>query len=181
VEVFKDVGKRKKELEEELGELDSIVESRELTEVEINKRDECSQNLERTLFQEEVSWRQKSMALWLKEGDRNTTFFHKLANSHKRNNKVAAMMVEGNRTEDPAVIQKHIVQFYKALYFEQFQGRPNRILASMMENIMSIDEGEKAWMEREFEENEVWEVVRKLKGDKEPRPDDFSMAFFQTC
>jgi hypothetical protein len=37
VEVFGDVGKRKKELEEELGELDSIVESRELMEVEINK------------------------------------------------------------------------------------------------------------------------------------------------
>ena len=29
--MFGDVGKRKKELEEELGELDSIVESRELT------------------------------------------------------------------------------------------------------------------------------------------------------
>jgi hypothetical protein len=63
VEVFGDVGKRKKELKEELGELDSIVESRELTKVEINKRDKCSQNLERTLFQEKVSWRQKSRAL----------------------------------------------------------------------------------------------------------------------
>jgi hypothetical protein len=51
----------------------------------------------------------------------------------------------------------------------------------MMENIMSIDEGERAWMEREFDENEVWEVVRKLKGDKTPGPDGFSMAFFQKC
>ena len=77
--------------------------------MEINKRDECSQNLERTLFQEELSWRQKSWALWLKEGDLNTMFFHRLANSHRCNNTVAAMMVEGNRTEDPAVIQEHIV------------------------------------------------------------------------
>jgi hypothetical protein len=149
--VFGDVGKRKKELEEELGELDRIVESRELTEVEINKRDECSPNLERTLFQEEVSWRQKSRALWLKEGDWNTMFFHRLANSHRRNNTVAAMMVEGNKTKDPAVIQEHIVHFYKTLYSEQFLGRPNRILALVMENIMLIDEGEQAWMECEFE------------------------------
>jgi hypothetical protein len=48
----------------------------------------------------------------------------------------------------------------------------------MMENIMSIDGGERAWMEREFEENEVWEVVRKLKGDKALGPDGFSKAFF---
>jgi hypothetical protein len=90
-----------------------------------------------------VSWRQKSRALWLKEGDQNMMFFHRLANSHRRNNTVAAMMVEGNRTEDPAVIQEHIVHFYKTLYSEQFQGRQNRILATMMKNIMSIDEGER--------------------------------------
>jgi hypothetical protein len=36
-------------------------------------------------------------------------------------------------------------------------------------------------MEREFEEEEVCEVVRKLKGDKAPGLDGFSMAFFQKC
>jgi hypothetical protein len=41
VEVF--IGKRKKELEEDLGELDRIIERRELAE-EIIKQDECSQN-----------------------------------------------------------------------------------------------------------------------------------------
>jgi hypothetical protein len=30
-------------------------------------------------------------------------------------------------------------------------------------------------------EEEVWEVVRKMKGDKAPGPDGFSMAFFQKC
>ena len=45
----------------------------------------------------------------------------------------------------------------------------------------SIDEEEKQWMEREFEEGEVWEVVRNLKGDKAPRPDGFSIGFFQKC
>jgi hypothetical protein len=181
VEVFGDIGRRKKELKEELGELDRIGEDRELTAEEIIKRDECSHKLERTLFQEEVSWRQKSRALWLKEGDRNTGYFHRVANSHRRNNTMAVMMVDGNRTEDLAAITDHIVQFYKILYFEQYQGRPTRLFTPLMENLNSIDEGEKVWLEREFGEEEVWEVVRKMKGDKAPGPDGFSMAFFQKC
>jgi hypothetical protein len=37
------------------------------------------------------------------------------------------------------------------------------------------------WLERGFEEQEVWEVVREMNGDKAPGPDGFSMAFFQKC
>jgi hypothetical protein len=50
-----------------------------------------------------------------------------------------------------------------------------------MESVSSIDEGERAWMKREFAEEEVWEVVRKMKGDKAPGLDGFLMAFFQKC
>ena len=35
---------------------------------------------------EEVSWRQKSREIWLKERDRNTKFFHQMANAHRRRN-----------------------------------------------------------------------------------------------
>ena len=35
---------------------------------------------------EEIFWRQKSRELWLKERDKNTRFFHKMANAHRRMN-----------------------------------------------------------------------------------------------
>jgi hypothetical protein len=34
-------------------------------------------------------------------------------------------------------------------------------------------------LEREFEEREVWEVVKVMNSEKAPDPDDFSMEFFQ--
>jgi hypothetical protein len=42
----------------------------------------------------------------------------------------------------------------------------------------SIDVEERIWMEREFEQSEVLEVMINFNGDKAQGPDKFSMAFF---
>jgi hypothetical protein len=42
--------------------------------------------LEKVVLMQEVSWRLKSRATWLKEGDQNMSFSHHLANSHLMNN-----------------------------------------------------------------------------------------------
>ena len=44
---------------------------------------------------EETSWRQNSREIWLKEGDRNTGFFHIMANSHKRRNTIDRIRIGG--------------------------------------------------------------------------------------
>ena len=43
------------------------------------RRAETKVDIEYLASLEEISWRQKSKALYLKEGDNNTRFFHRLA------------------------------------------------------------------------------------------------------
>lgn len=55
--------------------------------------------MSRLAIMEEISWRQKSRAVWLREGDRNTKFFHRLANSHRRHNFIGKLEVQGEEVE----------------------------------------------------------------------------------
>ena len=67
---------------------------------------------------EEISWRQKSRILFVKEGDNNTHFFHRVANSHKRSNYLRGVEVDGVLYEDEEEVRLKVVHFYQSLYTE---------------------------------------------------------------
>ena len=37
------------------------------------------------------------------------------------------------------------------------------------------------WLDRPFDEAEIFEVIQNFNGDKAPGPDGFPLAFFQAC
>ena len=45
----------------------------------------------------------------------------------------------------------------------------------------SILEEDALWLDRPFDEEEVFGVINDFNGDKAPGPDGFPMAFFQSC
>ena len=63
------------------------------------------------------------------------------------------------------------------LYSEQQEQRP----FSDVLDFPRISGDNVDWLERPFEEAEIFEVIKEFNGDKSPGPDGFSMAFFQAC
>jgi len=57
---------------EEIKTLDGLENERQLAGEERDKRDQLKVGLEKVAYMQEVSWRQKSMATWLKVGEHNT-------------------------------------------------------------------------------------------------------------
>lgn len=47
--------------------------------------------INRLLYQEEVSWRQQSRAIWLAVGDKKTKFFHQRARQWRRKNQIVGV------------------------------------------------------------------------------------------
>ena len=91
--------------------LEVIEDDRVLTTEESREKDRIRGELEKTTLLEEICRRQKSRALFLKEGDRNTKFFHRIANFHRRCNTIDRLMVDGELSTDQELIEGCITQF----------------------------------------------------------------------
>ncbi len=176
-QVFGDVGLKRQQLECDLQFFDEKEGNSFLTSEERVLRETCKSELEKLALLEEVSWREKSHVLWLKEGDNNTKFFHQMVNSHRRNNYMERVEVDGAIYEVESEVREKVVQFYVSLYQEQEPWRPT---VDGLDFDM-ISEEEQAMLERKFDRDEVLQVVKDLQGDKAPGPDGFTMAFFQKC
>ena len=104
-------------------------------------------------------------------------FFHKVANSHRRNNSIVNLRVNGVLTNDKGVIKECSTQFYKYLFSEIIDYRPQ--LDGL--EFSPITEENSTWLDRPFEEEEVLGVVMSCEKDKSPGLDGFPMSFFQAC
>jgi hypothetical protein len=81
----------KKALMEELSALGRLEEVCCLTSEEKERKCLVIRDLENSIVQEKISWRQKSRVLWLKEGDKCTKFFHRVANLNRRFNAIESL------------------------------------------------------------------------------------------
>jgi hypothetical protein len=120
-EVVGDIDCRKTQCLSDIEELDRQEESRGLDGEERERRGMLRGELERLVVMDEIAWRQKSRVMWLKEGDKCTKFFHRVANSNRRNNSITSLDVDGVTYEDPNDIVTQQVRFYQNLYREQFE------------------------------------------------------------
>uniref|UniRef100_A0A2N9I0X5 Reverse transcriptase zinc-binding domain-containing protein n=1 Tax=Fagus sylvatica TaxID=28930 RepID=A0A2N9I0X5_FAGSY len=78
---------------------------------------------------------------------------------------------------DQDAIKSQITDFYQHLYTEDCVGRP--LLDGLPFSSISTEEA--TWLERPFEEEEIFKVVISMNGDKALGLDGFPMAFFHAC
>uniref|UniRef100_A0A2N9GFH2 Endonuclease/exonuclease/phosphatase domain-containing protein n=1 Tax=Fagus sylvatica TaxID=28930 RepID=A0A2N9GFH2_FAGSY len=101
-----------------------VAEGRPLTATEKAQKEIIQIDLEKTLLLEEISWRQKSQATWLNEGDKNTKKIHAMANSNRRHNSISTLLIDGELSTNQQAISESITQFYTRLYTKDVGWRP---------------------------------------------------------
>ena len=79
-----------------------------------------------TLRREEKFWRIKACCLWLKEGDKNTSLFHKQAEARKNYNTIREIHFQDQTLNKIEEIKNAAHSFYKNLFSEDLEA-PTRL------------------------------------------------------
>ncbi|RVX04974.1 hypothetical protein CK203_019305 [Vitis vinifera] len=152
-ETIGNVSVRKDAAWAELNHWDSLERLGSLSEEEKSNQQIARDEFSHCAILEEISWRQKSRALWLKEGDNNTKFFHRMANARRRGNFISSLTVRGVRLEKEEELKEGIGSYFKSLFEEPQVRRPD-VETGFFKTLDSLDNES---LEGHFSEEEVFE------------------------
>ncbi|XP_074289141.1 uncharacterized protein LOC141614281 [Silene latifolia] len=165
------------------GDLVSILELSKLNEearsVEnIQRRKKLVAELAKLRGQEEKFWRQRSRALWLKDGDKNTKFFHTRAGERKTKNHIAKLIDDNGF---PRVGDEEVAKVANAYFQGLFQTTQpmvtDDILAGVGNRVTAAMNG---GLRREYTEEEITDALNQMHPLKASGPDGMNGLFYQT-
>ena len=174
-EVFGNVSARKFEAFSRIQFWDSKESLNPLSFEEVEARMEDLEEYKKCILLEETFWRQKSRETWLKEGDKNTKFFHKMANARARKNFLSKVNINGDSITSEEDIKSRVYRAYRTLLSETEDWRLR--MGDLQFLVLGTERAKS--LEEPFSEKEVFEALCSLFGDKAPGLNGFSMAFWQ--
>lgn len=122
-------------------------------------------------------WKQRSRIKWLREGDKNTEFFHRQATWRRKKNKIVRLKREdGTWAENNEQIHKEINEFFKGLYEKDGEVNPQPLLDLFPRK---VEDYMNEALTKPFTETEVSDALFQIGPLKAPGPDGYPARFFQ--
>lgn len=130
---------------------------------------ELSRKLDELLLREEIMWKQRSRMAWLREGDRNTRYFHRKAMWRQKKNTVSKNRDEsGSWVNDSDKMKAMAAQFFMDLYREDPEVDPSTIL-NFVKCRVTVDMN--VSLTKNITNEEIADVVFQIGPMKAPGPD----------
>ncbi|XP_057770683.1 uncharacterized protein LOC130990469 [Salvia miltiorrhiza] len=164
------------ELKDELQELDIIDDTFGLDESETIRRNELRAKIILKSKEKCSLLQQKAKVKWVKEGDLDTSFYHKAIVGRRKKNEIAGLTDEGSWIEDPKIIKEKVKTFFE----NHFKKTP-RVLPTLPGDFTAqkISTASNAELIKPFSEAEIKEAIWSCDGDKSPGPDGFNFNLYK--
>uniref|UniRef100_A0A803PJ09 Reverse transcriptase domain-containing protein n=1 Tax=Cannabis sativa TaxID=3483 RepID=A0A803PJ09_CANSA len=144
----------------------------------IQRYSEIKKELFKVIDQREAFWKQRSKQIWLKEGDQNSSYFHKMATTRKRQNNIERLKDDqGNWVDWDNGLQTVVTNYFNSLF--QSANTSCQEVIDCVRN--STPDGAHSKFRQTVTEEEVKKTVFQMHPDKSLGPDGMTPAFYQKC
>ena len=153
------------------------IQKEDCMEENCRKEAHLQAELNEWLLRNEILWKQKSREVWLKEGDKNSKFFHLSTIIRRRRNSIDAIKNDsGEWITDRREIQKHFVEKFKTLFNEEEVDFPENL-----DNLITpcITEEENTELCRIPTQSEIKKELFQTQSLKAPGLDGFPVLFYK--
>jgi exonuclease III len=179
---FGDIFLRKWETEAQLEDLQRTFITGNRTQCQAQEEEKLMDALKICKEQEEILWRQKSRVQWLKEGERNTKFFHKAMTHRRHINRITQLEDDqGNPIRDHDQIAEALNSFYQDLLMETNASREEAIQKVTRHIPRLVNSDQNRALLRPITQTEVDFAALNMPPGKAPGPDGFTTDFFHHC
>ncbi|KAL6328062.1 hypothetical protein AAG906_033333 [Vitis piasezkii] len=175
---FGELKEKKKSILNDLANFDAIEQEGGLNSDLLSQRASRKGELEELILREEIHWRQKAKVKWVKEGDCNSKFYHKVANGRRNRKYIKELENErGLVLKNAESITEEILHYFEKLYTSP-TGESWGVEGL---DWSPISEKSALRLDSPFTEEEISKAIFQLDRDKAPGPDGFTIAVFQEC
>ena len=124
----------------------------------------------------QIYWGKLRRKEWLTKGDHNTKFFHSIAQSQRRRNRILRIKNDcGSWIDDPDTIAQHFISDYAARFKSPYQGlRPLPCLD--LTHLVSDEDNSTLICMPTLDE--IKQALFSIEPNKTPGPDGFGAGFF---
>ncbi|WOL13087.1 hypothetical protein Cni_G21856 [Canna indica] len=133
--------------------------------------------LHQALKDEEIHWRQKSRIKWLREGDRNTGYFHACTKARRTFNSIPRIKNSDNEWMEGV---EQVAQVALSHFRNKFcSSNPTDISRHLQGLPKKVSRRDNNWLLKPVTYEEVKTAVFAINVDSAPGPDGFTSAFFR--
>jgi hypothetical protein len=162
-----------------LGDLQKIFISGVRTTELMEEEAHLQEQLEERRKQEEILWKQKSRVQWLKEGERNTKFFHRAMIHRRHINRITQLEdSHGHIIKEHARIEEELLGYYQDLLTEPNVDRTEAIQRVTAHIPSLVTPEQNAALTRPISMEEVTPCSQNHASRKSPRTGRLYHGFF---
>lgn len=136
-------------------------------------------DLESWLEKEHLLWAQKSRQMWLLNGDRKTSYFHKVVKRRRAANRILKLQNEQGRwIENYEDIEVMAVKYFQNLYFMDEVVCPSTIDQWLVDiQLPRIIDAHREDLLKPVSDLEIFEALKQMEAFNSPGPDGLPLVF----